>query len=115
MWKARSKEIQTTKTSLQEFEVVHIEVAELNRKLTITHEEKEDLNSKYLAALSKIQEADKINMDLKTDAEALGTQRLKLLVENAELNKQLDTAGKIEVELAAQQDVGHWIENLTDT
>ena len=30
----------------QELEVVHIEVAESNRKLTITHEEKEDLNSK---------------------------------------------------------------------
>ena len=80
--------------------MVHIEVAESNRKLTITHEEKEDLNSKYLAALSKIQEADKINMDLKTDAEALGTQRSKLLVENAELNKQLETAGKIKAELS---------------
>ena len=63
-------------------------------------EEKEDLNSKYLAALSKIQEADKINMDLKSDAEALGTQRSKLLVENAELNKQLETAGKIKAELS---------------
>ncbi|RDX95345.1 hypothetical protein CR513_22152, partial [Mucuna pruriens] len=84
----------------QELEVAHIEVAELNRNLTITHEGKEDLNSKYLAALSKIQEADKINMDLKTDAEALGTQRSKLLVENVELNKQLDIAAKREAELS---------------
>ncbi|XP_027341421.1 COP1-interactive protein 1 isoform X3 [Abrus precatorius] len=77
-----------------------LEVADLNRKLTITQEEKEDLNSKYLAALSKIQEAEKNNMDLKTDAEALRTQGSKLLVENAELNKQLGVAGKIEAELS---------------
>ncbi|KAK7294067.1 hypothetical protein RJT34_16950 [Clitoria ternatea] len=55
--------------------------------------------SKVPVALSKIQEADKTNRDLKTDVEALGTQRSKLLNENAELN-QLDVAGKVEAELS---------------
>jgi hypothetical protein len=62
----------------RELETVHKE------KLTVMHEEKEDINSKHLAALSKIQSADKIDKDMKTDAE------------NTELNKQLDIAGKVE-------------------
>ncbi|KAE9597809.1 hypothetical protein Lal_00013885 [Lupinus albus] len=81
-----------------ELAMARIEVAELNLKLTSTHEEKEDLNSKYVAALSKIHEADKINLDLKTDGEALGIQTSKLLVENDELKQQLDITGKIEAE-----------------
>ncbi|KAJ1405940.1 putative myosin-9 [Sesbania bispinosa] len=91
-WKVENELQKTIDGLKQELEVAHGEVAELSQKLTITNEEKEELNSKYVAALSKIQEADKINMDLKTDAEALGIQRSKLLVENAELTKQLDIA-----------------------
>jgi len=72
----------------QEFDVAHKEVTELNQKLTITREEKEGINSKHLAAPCKIQSADKINMDLKTNAE------------NTELNKQLDIASKVEAELS---------------
>ncbi|XP_027191817.1 uncharacterized protein [Cicer arietinum] len=47
----------------------------------------------------KIQEADKINIDLKTDDGEFGIQRSKNLAENTELNKQLDIAGKVEAEL----------------
>lgn len=84
----------------QELEVAHKEVADLNQKLTVTHEEKENISSKHLAALTKIQEADKVSMNLKTDAEAFEIQISKLLAENTELNKQLDIAGRVEAELS---------------
>ncbi|XP_054824047.1 COP1-interactive protein 1-like [Prosopis cineraria] len=98
----------------QELEMEHKEVAELSRKVTITCEEKEDLNLKYLAALSKVEEAEKINADLKTDAETLDIQRSKLLAENGELKKQLDNAGEVEAELNHRlEDLKREKDNLT--
>jgi chromosome segregation ATPase len=88
----------------QELETAHLEVADLKRNLTTTSEEKEALNLEYVAALSKIQEADKAIADMKTEVERLNNEKSELMVEKSELNKKLETAGNIEAELTGEKE-----------
>lgn len=89
----------TTDGMKQELDAATLEVSELKRRMTATSEEKEALNLEYQSALSRIQEAGELIRNLKLEAERLNTEKLKLTVENAELNQKLDAAGKIEAEL----------------
>ncbi|KAM1209095.1 hypothetical protein ACFX2J_014674 [Malus domestica] len=75
-----------------ELELAHQEVADLNRRLTATSEEKEALSSECAAALTKIEEMKNIVIDMKTEAE-------KLDAENSELKQKLEAGEKIEAEL----------------
>lgn len=83
----------------QELEEANLEIADLKRKLTATSEEKDALNSDYLASLRKVQEADEIIENLKLESERSQSEKSKLLVENKELSHKLDAAAKIEAEV----------------
>ncbi|MBA0616102.1 hypothetical protein Godav_016178 [Gossypium davidsonii] len=78
----------------QEVETANLEIVDLKQKLTDTREEKDALNSDYLASLSKVREAEKIITNLKLDSE-----KSKPVVENEELRHKLDAAAKMEAEL----------------
>ncbi|GLT78128.1 hypothetical protein SLA2020_496740 [Shorea laevis] len=88
----------TTDGIKQELETANLEIAELKRKLIATNEEKDALNSEYLTAVSRCQEAEEVIRNLKLEAESLETENSKLLVENGELKPKLDAADKIEAE-----------------
>ncbi|XP_022739062.1 myosin-1B-like [Durio zibethinus] len=83
----------------QELETANLEIADLRRKLTASSEEKDVLNSDYLASLSKMQEAEEIIRNLKLESERLESEKSKLAVENEELGHKLDTHAKIEAEV----------------
>ncbi|XP_022721085.1 interaptin-like [Durio zibethinus] len=83
----------------QELEAANLEVANLKRKLTATSEEKDVLNSEYLASLSKVQEADEIIRNLKLESERSKSEKSELAVQNEELRHKLDIACKIEAEV----------------
>ncbi|XWS48833.1 hypothetical protein CRYUN_Cryun13aG0110500 [Craigia yunnanensis] len=83
----------------QELETTNLEIADLKRKLTAISEEKDPLNSDYLASLSKVQETEEIIRNLKLESERSMSEKSKLVVENEELRHKLDTATKIEAEV----------------
>ncbi|MBA0684705.1 hypothetical protein Goari_026276, partial [Gossypium aridum] len=83
----------------QELETANLEIADLKQKLTDTREEKDALNSDYLASLSKVREAEKIITNLKLDSERSESEKSKLVVENEELRNKLDATAKMEAEL----------------
>ncbi|MBA0824846.1 hypothetical protein Goarm_021486, partial [Gossypium armourianum] len=82
-----------------ELEEANLEIADLKRKLTATSEEKDALNSDYLASLSKVQEAEETIENLKLESERSESEKSKLLVENEELRHKLDAAAKVEAEV----------------
>ncbi|XP_039062196.1 COP1-interactive protein 1-like isoform X2 [Hibiscus syriacus] len=83
----------------QELEAANLEIADLKRKLADTSEEKDALNSNYLASLSKVQEAEEIITNLKLESERSESEKSKHVVENEELRQKLDTAAKMEAEV----------------
>ncbi|KAE8675709.1 Adenine nucleotide transporter 1 isoform 1 [Hibiscus syriacus] len=83
----------------QELEAANLEIANLKRKLTTTSEEKDALNSGYLASLSKVREAEEIIKCLKLESERAENKITQVLVENEELRHKLDTAAKLEAEV----------------
>ncbi|XVF10455.1 hypothetical protein REPUB_Repub07fG0184300 [Reevesia pubescens] len=83
----------------QELEAANLEIADLKRKLTATNEEKDALNSDYLASLSKVQELEEIIKNLKHESDRSESEKSKLVVENEELRHKLDNAAKIEAEV----------------
>ncbi|KAG8496838.1 hypothetical protein CXB51_008131 [Gossypium anomalum] len=83
----------------QELEEANLEIADLKRKLTATSEEKDALNSDYLASLSKVQEAEETIENLMLESERSESEKSKLLVENEELRHKLDAAAKVEAEV----------------
>ncbi|CAA2965748.1 leucine-rich repeat-containing DDB_G0290503 [Olea europaea subsp. europaea] len=80
----------------QELETAILQVADLERKLTVTAEENEALRLEYQSALSKMQEAEKIIADL-------NEEKLRLFTENADLSMKLESAGQLKQEKEALQ------------
>ncbi|KAL3844501.1 hypothetical protein ACJIZ3_001904 [Penstemon smallii] len=62
----------------QELDMAMLEVGELNKKLTVTIDEKEALYLEYQSALSKTQEAQRIIMDLNAEAGKWNDEKSRL-------------------------------------
>uniref|UniRef100_A0A5B6YSV3 Putative intracellular protein transport protein USO1-like n=1 Tax=Davidia involucrata TaxID=16924 RepID=A0A5B6YSV3_DAVIN len=73
----------------QKLETSNLEVADMRNKLTSMGEEKEALNSKYMASLNKIQESEKIIKGLRIEAEQTACIKQKLLDESSQLKEKL--------------------------
>ncbi|KAE8670822.1 hypothetical protein F3Y22_tig00112072pilonHSYRG00013 [Hibiscus syriacus] len=74
----------------QELEAANMEIADLKRKMTATSEEKDALNSDYLASLSKVREPEEIIKSLKLESKRSENKISQLMVEIEDLRREVD-------------------------